>query len=162
MNELAQVLSIFIFAQLEDELLRQGHNLTGSLVKSFSVQVEEQDDRVVISFLMNDYGLSLEYGIKHNKIPYTPGGGRGGTSKYIQGLMDFARKRFKADKRRAKQIAFAIANKQKRDGYPLTKKIGFMSNVLDADKEAIANIVADQFEAMIELLIKEYLTYKQK
>lgn len=162
MDELSKVLSIFIFAQLEDELIRQGHNLTGSLVKSFSIQVEEQDDQVVIKFLMNDYGLSLEYGIKTNKIPYTPGGGRGGTSKYIQGLIRFAKINFKADKRRAKQIAFAIANKQKRDGYPLTKKIGFISNVLEADKEAIANIVADQFEAMIELLIKEYLTYKQK
>ena len=67
--------------------------------------------------------------------------------------------KFGADKQRAKSIAFAIANKHKKEGYPLTKKIGFITNVLEADKEKINNIIEDYFEAVIEALIDEYLSY---
>jgi len=163
MNELAQILSKFVFEQLAEELVRQGHKLTGSLIKSFELQINEDAESVTYGFLMNNYGLSLEYGIKPSRIPYTIGGSpRGGTSKYIKGLMEFARLKFKADKRRAKQIAFAIAHKHKKEGYPLTKKIGFISNVLEADKERIQAIISDYFEATIDLLIKEQLTFKQK
>ena len=163
MDELGVILSKFIFNQLANELISQGHKLTGSLIKSFEIEIERQEDKVIYKFLMNDYGLSLEYGIKPNKIPYTPGGPpRGGTSKYIQGLIRFAQLKFKADKRRAKHIAFAIAAKHKKEGYPLTKKIHFISNVLEADKDAIQSIVSDYYEATIELLFKEHLTFKQK
>ena len=161
-QKLADILALFIFTQLAEELARQGHKLTGALVKSFEVRVKEKADSVSIEFLMLNYGLSLESGIKPSKIPYTIGGEpRGGTSKYIQGLIAFALKKFTPDKRRAKQIAFAIAHKQKQEGYPLTKKIGFISNVLMADKDRIENIIEQYFEATIELLFKEFITFKQ-
>jgi len=163
MDELAQILSKFVFEQLAEELIRQGHKLTGSLIKSFELQIDKQAEATTYAFLMNNYGLSLEYGIKPERIPYTIGGQRrGGTSKYIQGLIKFAQLKFRADKRRAKQIAFAIANKHKREGYPLTKKIGFISNVLEADKDRIQAIISTYFEASIDLLIKEQITFNQK
>mgnify|MGYP000948642637 CR=1 FL=1 len=162
-DELGTILSQFIFKQLASELVSQGHKLTGSLIKSFELETEKQAEKVSYSFLMLNYGLSLEYGIKPNKIPYSVlPRNRGGTSKYIEGLIRFARIKFRADKRRAKQIAFAIARKHKKEGYPLTKKIGFISNVLEADKEQIQQIISDHYQATIELLIKEFLTFKQK
>ena len=161
-EKLGEILAKFVFKQLAAELISQGHKLTGALIKSFEIKIIEQSDTLTIEFLMLDYGLSLEHGIKPDKIPYTIGGEpRGGTSKYIKGLIEFALKRFTPDKRRATQIAFAIANKHKRFGYPLTRKIGFISNVLEADKERIESIIEDFFEATIELLLKEFIRFKK-
>jgi len=130
-------------------------------VKSFETRIKEVSEDVArIEFLMLNYGLSLQYGIKPANIPFTPVPPfRGGKSKYIEGLIRWAKLKFGADKQRAKSIAFAIANKHKKEGYPLTKKIGFITNVLEADKEKINNIIEDYFEAVIEALIDEYLSY---
>tara|TARA_R110002126_G_scaffold117574_2_gene257379 strand:- start:1048 stop:1542 length:495 start_codon:yes stop_codon:yes gene_type:complete len=160
-EKLAETLSKFIFAQLTIELKRQGHNLTGALIESFEAKIQEKTDSITIEFLMLKYAFSLNKGIKPSKIPYTIGGPpRGGTSKYIQGLIRFAQIKFKADKRRAKQIAFAIARKQKQKGYPLTGKIGFIDNVLKADSEAIENIIEAYFEESLNLLFFEFLNKK--
>lgn len=163
LNKLAETLGRFIFAQLTDELNRQGHNLTGALIRSFETKIQEKTDSITIEFLMESYGLSLNDGIKPENIPYTIGGEpRGGTSKYIQGLIVFAQKKFRADKKRAKQIAFAIARKQKEKGYPLTGRIGFINNVLNADMDAIEKIIEQYFETTIELLFEEFIDFKQK
>jgi len=161
-QKLADALGKFIFVQLTAELKRQGHNLTGALIDSFETKVQEKTDSISIEFLMLSYGTALNKGIKPSKIPYTIGGEpRGGTSKYIQGLIRFAELKFHADKRRAKQIAFAIAHKQKKKGYPLTGKIGFIDNVLKADEDAIERIIEEYFEATIELLFTEFIDFKQ-
>jgi hypothetical protein len=162
-DQLGVVLARFIFPQLSDELIRLGHKLTGDLEQSFEVKVREKGDIVTIEFLMLKYGLSLEYGIKPEKIPYTIGGKpRGGKSKYIQGLIRFAKLKFGATKKRAKAIAFAIAHKHKKEGYTIDKsKLGFMTNVLKKDEEKIVAIVQDYFEASIDLMIEEFLTFKQ-
>jgi len=163
MDELKQILSNFVFKQLTEELIRQGHKLTGSLINSFEVQVREHGDSIDYDFMMLNYGLSLNDGIKPSRIPYTIGGPpRGGTSKYIQGLIEFAKKRFFANQKRATQIAFAIARKQKEKGYPLTGKIGFINNVLEADKDIITKLISDYYEASIELLIEEALNFNNK
>lgn len=160
MDELGEILFRFISKQLTQELIRQGHKLTGALIESFEYAIRKKTDSINYDFLMLNYGLSLNDGIKPERIPYSKPSGRGGTSRYIQGLMDFARKRFGADMKRAKQIAFAIAAKQKKFGYPLTGKIGFIDNVLAADDESIERLVEDYFEATIELLIKETINFR--
>ena len=161
-QKLGDILADFVFPQLVDELNRQGHKLTGELMNSFEVRVRENGDEVRIEFLMLKYGLSLNYGIKPSKIPYTIGGPpRGGTSKYIKGLMEFARKKFNADKKKAKAIAFAIAYKHKKEGYPLTKKIAFMDNVLKADRKGIEKLIQNYYEVAIELLIKEFIEFEK-
>ena len=162
LDKLADSLGRFIFAQLTAELNRQGHNLTGALIDSFETKIKEKTDSITIEFLMNDYGLSLNKGIKPQNIPYTVGGEpRGGTSKYIQGLIRFAEIKFRADKKRAKQIAFAIAAKHKKTGYPSSGKIGFIDNVLSADMDAIEKIIEDYFEATIELLFEEFIDFNK-
>jgi hypothetical protein len=161
-EQLVKILSDFIFKQLAVELERQGHKLTGALLESFEAKIQKKtEDTLTIDFLMLNYGLSLNNGIKPEKIPYTIGGPpRGGTSKYIEGLIKFAKLRFSADQRRATQIAFAIATKQKREGYPLTGKIGFIDNVLNGDEGAIAGLIEERFKASLELLIEEFTKNK--
>ena len=159
MEEFVQILSTFIFRQLTVELERQGHKLTGALIESFETKIRQKtQDTLTIDFLMLQYGLSLNNGIRPDKIPYTIGGPRrGGTSKFIEGLIKFAKLRFGADQKRAQQIAFAIATKQKREGYPLTGKIGFIDNVLNGDEKAIQELIEEQFQESLNILIEEFI-----
>lgn len=157
-EQLVEILSKFVFKQLTEELIRQGHKLTGALIDSFETRISQDSNKITIDFLMLNYGLSLNDGIKPAYIPYTIGGPpRGGTSKYIQGLIQFAKLKFQADQRRATQIAFAIARRQKEKGYPLTGRIGFIDNVLNADSDEFGQIIQDYFEESINLLFEEYL-----
>ena len=159
MQSLGDILFNFIFKLLADELIRQGHKLTGALIESFEGKVRETTDKTSLDFLMLIYGRSLNDGIPPERIPYTIGGApRGGKSKYIEGLIDFALKRFTLDKKRATSIAFAIARKQKEKGYPLTGKIGFIDNVLSADSKEIEELISDYYEVIIQELINEYTT----
>ncbi len=158
MNDLFKPITDFVIIQLAFELSRQGHNLTGSLIKSFESKVRDVGDSIVIDFYMDSYGLSLNYGIKPSRIPYTvPPPFRGGTSKYIEGLIKFAQLKFGADKKRAKQIAFAIAAKHKKFGFPLSGKIGFFDIALEANEEQIKELISDYYEATINLLINEFI-----
>lgn len=158
MTELSTIISNFVISQLSLELSRQGHNLTGDLIKSFETKVIEKTDSISIEFLMNRYGLSLEYGIKPSRIPYTPPPPyRGGRSKYIEGLIKFALLKFTGDKRIAKNIAFAIAAKHKKFGYPLTGKIGFITNTLEANMDNIERLIQDYLEAMFNTIFDEII-----
>jgi hypothetical protein len=161
MEELNNILFQFISKQLADELIRQGHRLTGALINSFDTKIKKTVDKTTIDFIMLIYGRALNDGIPPERIPYTVGGPpRGGKSKYIQGLIDFALKKFTLDKKRATSIAFAIARKQKEKGYPLTGKIRFIDNVLDADMDEIQNLISMYYETILEELIKEYLNFE--
>ena len=158
MNQLSKILFEFISLQLSQELIRRGHNLTGSLINSFEEKVRLKADTLSIDFLMLIYGRALNDGIPPERIPYSPGGSRGGTSKYIQGLIDFALKRFTLDKKKATSIAFAIANKQKKKGYPLTGKIAFIDITLEANSNEIEDLISDFYEETLNLMIQEYIT----
>ena len=165
-KKLSDMLGAFIFMQLSKELVRQGHKLTGALAKSFETRVKKEGEKVTIEFLMLIYGRSLNDGIKPAKIPFTPVPPyRGGTSKYIEGLIKFATLKFGADKKRAKNIAFAIANKhanKKGPGYPLTRKTGFIDNVLTADSKQIESIISDYYTETIQEIIKQFIKAKIK
>ena len=94
MDELNDLLFKFISKQLTDELIRQGHKLTGALINSLDSKVRETTNGTSFDYLMLVYGRSLNDGIKPANIPYTIGGApRGGKSKYIEGLINFALKK---------------------------------------------------------------------
>lgn len=163
LEALDERLFTFIATILTDELIRQGHKLTGSLIHSLDSKFKEAKTKDRIDFLMLSYGRALNDGVKPNKIPYTIGGPpRGGKSKYIQGLIEFAMKKFSLDKKAATGVAFAIAKKQKEKGSPLTGKIGFIDNSLEANMDKIVELIQDYYEATIELIINEYITFEQR
>jgi hypothetical protein len=72
--------------------------------------------------IMLNYGLSLNDGIKPSRVPYTiptPGrrgggknSGRRGGSKYIQGLIRWAKLKFRLNEKKARGMAFAVARKR--------------------------------------------------
>ena len=154
-QELYDSIRELVFFQMIKELERQGHTLTGNLVQSFDTVLK---DSLSIDFIMEDYGLSLNYGIKPQNIPFTPTPPvRGGTSKYIQGLIRWVRLKGIATGEKAKGIAFAIATKHKKYGYPLGKKIGFFNIALDNSEEQIIKYIQNYVESTIMILVTQYV-----
>jgi hypothetical protein len=114
-------------AALKDELAKQGHVLSGKLRDSITFEVRIEGTKVIGVFLAENYGLILESGVPASKIPYSGRTGKGGTSKYIAGLVRFFELRGK-DSKTALRMAFATANKQRREGMPTRGAFRFTQN----------------------------------
>lgn len=144
---------------LRAELKAQGHYLTGRLHDSIEYEIEVVGDVVRATMECEDYGLQMEFGVKAQDIPYTPGGNRGGTSKYIQGLIRFWNLRGVSG-REGVRAAFATAAKHKREGLPTRAsfafsttgaRTGFASTVLERDLELIGRIIENKTGLNLEI-----------
>lgn len=146
-------------ADLRTELKAQGHYLTGKLHDSIDYEIEVVGDVVRAVMECEDYGLAMEFGVTADKIPYTPGAGGGGTSKYIQGLIRFWQGRGVSGKEGIR-AAFATAAKHKREGLPTRAsfafsttgaRTGFASTVLERDLELIGRIIEQKTGLNLEI-----------
>ena len=111
---------------------------------------------------MNDYGLTVDQGVTPDRIPYTPrkrGEGRGGTSKYIQGLLTFWLLKGLSQKE-ALQAAFATANKHKQEGIPSRgsfihstngRRKFFFTGTVERLEEEITDLIASKTENVVAL-----------
>lgn len=143
-----EVMELFKF-NIQKELVAQGHKLTGGLASDIDIEISQDGDNIQGRLLIRKYGIYIDRGIKADRIPYTRASRRGGTSKYIQGLIDFWQKRG-LQTREAKRAAFATAQAHKREGMPTRNSYRFSRNnrrtgFLQASTDAA-------FPAMIELL----------
>jgi len=143
---------------LRKELKAQGHYLTGKLNDSIEYDIRVEGDFVIAEMEIEDYGLSMEFGIKPQNIPYSPGSGAG-TSQYIQGLISFWNKRGVTGKEGVR-AAFATAAKHKREGMPTRSsyafsttgaRTGFATTVLERDLELIGRILEEKTGATLEI-----------
>lgn len=119
-----------IIGDLRDELQQQGHHATGSLDRSFRHEITDNDTDGFLGVIFgNDYWQPLDTGVSADRVPYSPGKGRGGTSKYIQALIDWAAviKPGLSEKER-KGFAFAVATKASREGHPTRGSYSFSRN----------------------------------
>lgn len=112
---------------LIQELSQEGHRLTGSLESSISFEVKADAVGVTAILTAFDYALVLEFGVPASRIPYGGRTGRGGQSKYIQGLYRFFTLRGLGT-REALGAAFATANVHRREGMPSRGSYAFSSN----------------------------------
>lgn len=146
---------------LRAELKAQGHYLTGRL--SDSIEYDIQSGAGIVRAVMEceDYGLAMEFGVPAKNIPYTPGGGGGGTSKYIQGLIRFWNLRGVTG-REGVRAAFATAAKHKREGMPTRSsyafsstgaRTGFASTVLERDLDLIGRILEEKTGLTLEIVL---------
>jgi len=135
------------------ELISQGHKGTGGLINSFKRRTFMSGQMFVSEMEMRTYGIILDKGIKPNRIPFGGKRGRGGRSKYIQGLLKFVRSKGMPD-----SAAFAIANKQKQEGNPTRgsrrfsrtgKRRGWLTIPLSREQAAVDKIIADATEKQI-------------
>jgi hypothetical protein len=109
-----------------DELRAQGHYLTGSLERSFTAEITE-GNLTIIQGMALGYGQILNDGVTPARIPFSEPSGRGGTSKYIQGLFQFWRLKGLNEKE-ALRAAFATAKIQKREGMSTKASVRFSKN----------------------------------
>ena len=136
----------------------QGHKLTGGLINSIEYQVRAQVTAASIDFYMYDYGVILDKGVSAANIPYQRGSGAG-SSKYIDGLKQYARLRMgAATEKEAERIAFAIANKHKSEGMPT--KASFVFSSTGKRTGAIDAALEDanpEVTRLINLAMEEYI-----
>ncbi len=159
-----EILAKQIGGLIVDELRRQyrlqGHNLTGKLIASIEQKVTLTVTGAKVQVLIVDYGVIINNGTPASRIPYTPGSGRGGTSKYIQGLQNFARLRMGLNAREALSVAFAIAKKQSKEGMPTKgsfrfskngKRTGAIEDTLEIIDNKIVQLTADFVEEIVTM-----------
>ena len=136
----------------------QGHKLTGGLINSIEYQVRAQVTAASIDFYMYDYGVILDKGVSAANIPYQRGSGAG-SSKYIDGLKQYARLRMgAATEKEAERIAFAIANKHKQQGMPT--KASFVYSSTGKRTGAIDAALEDanpEVTRLINVAMEEYI-----
>mgnify|MGYP006348231797 CR=1 FL=1 len=119
-----------IIKEAQSELRQQGHRVTGETEKSFKADVKVLGayhfEGVI---LVKTSAIILNYGVSASKVPYSGGRGRGGTSKYIQALLNWAAlvKPDLNDKER-KSFVFAVAKKAKQEGHPTKGSYKYSSN----------------------------------
>jgi hypothetical protein len=151
--------------ELVKELTRQGHIMTGALRDSIEFKSQSQARFILINGFFNDYGIPINSGVKPSRIPYSPGSGKK-TSKYIDGLVDFVKKkRIETNDKKALGIAFAIAKTQKKEGQPTKgsfkhskngRRSGWVDFALEASQEAIGKEVQKIWSGIIRTRINNF------
>lgn len=158
-NKLAELL----VSGLRQSFADQGHNLTGKGAASINAVITKEGDDVRIKVFALSYVAITDQGVHANRIPY--GGAKSGakTSKYIQGLTEYAKIRFNANSDEALRIAFAIAAKHKREGMPTLSsrrfskgnRTGFVKEGYDLVRNEIVKMVGDNQLEIVKMSISK-------
>ena len=128
--------------------------MTGELVESIESRILSTIEGRKIEIWLNSYGIALDQGVPPDRIPFTEPSGRGGRSKYIEGLQRFAQLKLGVtDNRESLGIAFAIARKHKKVGMPVKGPTQFIQKTLDATEDDIIRFAEDWAEAIFEAKI---------
>lgn len=147
-----------------NEWKAQGHNLTGAAIKNMEAVIRFQTNELIIEGFVPDYMAINNQGVPANKIPYYPGSGRK-TSKYIDGLIEYVKKRMGKSDKEAKGIAFAIASKHKREGMPTKasarfsqtgKRTGFIEIALEKKEAEMANLINRAITYSVETTVETF------
>lgn len=160
-------LADYLVTQIRRSTREQGHYLSGGLDRSTAERIRETPDGVLIEIIRSAYGEALENGIPASRIPFSPGSGAK-RSKFIEGLLDYVKRRNLKPKRGQTQlgIAFAIANKMKATGFPLVgskrfsktgRRTGAIREMYDREKRYIRKQVEELGLLKIEEIALESL-----
>lgn len=155
-------ISEYLEAELKEELRQQGHVATGNLLKSIEVSGVLFGDGAVISVYYEDYGNPVDTGVSAQRIPF--GGSRGGTSKYIQGLMQWVSviKGYPVGSRQNKAMTFAVAHTHKKEGMPSRgsfrfskngRRTGWAERTVERSRARIAEILIEDTGRAIDMAL---------
>lgn len=154
-----------IRAGLRRSLQRQGHVLTGHLSESIEFDVSADGQTVVGRMYFEDYGIYVETGVTADKIPFG-GKGKGGTSKYIQGLITFWQERGLSG-REAIGAAFATAHVHAREGMPSRasyafsqtgERTGFVRDYLEGEGQNLGERITEKYGDLVTLEVRNLLS----
>ena len=142
----------------------QGHNLTGAAIKNMETVIRFQINELIIEGFVPDYMAINNKGVTATKIPYYPGSGRK-TSKYIDGLIEYAKKRMGKSDKEAKSVAFAIASKHKKEGMPTKasarfsstgRRTGFIEIALEKNSQKFIELIEASIRFSVEATIESF------
>jgi hypothetical protein len=158
-NELLNNLADLLKEEMRQQLRIANHIMTGDLIESIESRILSTIEGRKIEIWLNSYGIALDQGVPPDRIPFTEPSGRGGRSKYIEGLQRFAQLKLGVtDNRKSLGIAFAIARKHKKVGMPVKGPTQFIQKTIDATDEEIMKFAeewsAAVFEAKIDKIIE--------
>ena len=160
LKDVADRVTDLAVSELQKQFALQGHKLTGKLNNSIEGITTISADGVNIKIIGEYYGNILDKGVPASRIPFGGKATGAKTSKYIQGLARFAQLRFGVSGKKALSIAFAIANKQKKQGMPTLGSFKFSLNgqrtgaINDATIEMEKIIEQEFFNETEEIIIK--------
>lgn len=159
---LLQRLADILKAEMVQQIRTMGHVMTGQLVESVESRISQTVTSANIEILVESYGLALNDGVPPERIPFTEPDGRGGRSKYIEGLQRFAQLKLGVtDNRESLSVAFAIARKQKQKGMPIAGPSRFIEKTVEATQAEIDKFVEDWaasvFAAQLEVFFNKQL-----
>lgn len=151
----------------KSELSEQGHRVTGETERSFRYEINRTGaGSFSIVFSAKLSAIILNEGVPANRVPYSPsrrGQGRGGKSKYIQALLEWAANvRPELSTKEQKSFVFAVAAKAKKEGHPTKGSFKFSKNnrrkdwvsfSFELDKNAVDDFVKP-FDFISDLLKK--------
>jgi len=149
-------------AALATEWVLQGHRLTGEFEDEIEVRTEVTEKGLKVDVLMLKRGKALELGRHRSEIQIT--------GAYIAGLIDYVRKRMEiTDTKKAKSVAFAIANTHKKQGMPSKnsrrfsktgKRTGFVNETIRKNSERFARLMKEyakrDVEIQLDLLLRKW------
>jgi hypothetical protein len=151
-------ISDVVISAIREQWVLAGHSMTRSFEESLRYEVKQEGIITQLKFYGKAYGVYLSRGVPASGIPYTPGGGRGGTSKYITGIKNWVQMKLGiSDQREALGIAFAIAKKHSERGMPIRDgQLGsrFLLKVQQQHKKEIGEAVKKYFDLRIQQTIK--------
>jgi hypothetical protein len=152
-----------IIEVIADEWIKQGHDMDGTAISKLFHTVEEYGEETIIKIwdgTDRGYMGILNKGVRADRIPYTLPSGRGGTSKYIQGLIRFFKHQSRGglSDEEAVRAAFATAAKHIKEGMPTRasakysrtgKRIDFVSDATRNIMKQVEQIMAEAFEEAV-------------
>jgi hypothetical protein len=153
-NELLNNLADLLKEEMRQQLKIANHIMTGDLIESIESRILSTIEGRKIEIWLNSYGIALDQGVPPDRIPFTEPSGRGGRSKYIEGLQRFAQLKLGvSDNRESLSIAFAIARKHKKVGMPVKGPTQFIQKTLNATEDDIIRFAEDWAEAIFQAKI---------
>ena len=153
-NDLLQNLAALLVQEMRQQIKIANYIMTVSLADSVESMILNTITGRKIEIWLNDYGIALDQGVPPERIPFTDPSGRGGRSKYIEGLQRFAQLKLGVtDQRESLSIAFAIAKKHKKVGMPVAGPTKFIEKTIDATDADIQKFAEDWAEAIFEAQI---------
>jgi len=164
LDQLAKDISTLAITAVVNEWKAQGHNLTGKAISEIETIVKFQVNELQITGLVLDYMAINNQGVTADRIPYYPGSGRK-TSKYIDGLIEYAKKRMGESDKEAKSIAFAIASKHKKEGMPTRasarfsstgRRTGFIEIALEKNNAKFIELIENAIKYSVEVTVLSY------
>ena len=156
----------YITEKIRERSREQGHTLTGKFEAGLGYVIQRTPEKVSI-IGTDEAGVAkfLDVYTPPGRIPFSPGSGAG-RSRFIDGLTDYAEKRFGLSGKEAVSAAFAMAHTMRREGkstinahrYSKTgKRTGVITDVLQENEEAIIGLIKEAVGEMINVQITNLL-----